>query len=874
VASKSKVSALDDATTSLLAIPSWLALLKAEQAASEDDIMPNDDTIDSSCTMIVLHATGMDRLLGSIEHVCTELEREGSASDAIDSDEDDNGDHHQSNETLLFGPRSRHFMLKTFFESMLTYLLSVVDKLDRASTAVRQDGRVASSLFLQDVLADLVSCRQSKTRSLASGMLSRLLLLQCAVVAGRRRQEEDGGNKWHRQRIDTASRAGRLLAWAEHVSLAQAADLLERLMIVSSPPADDAADKDQAVRIHSLYAFAASAFLCSFVENAQATRMPSLRDFLSNNPRGMHMLKTALSFAAAQANVAAIGTLLLAHSLPHQCAHGCGKDDVRCVVPCIGPAVAAKALGGVSGNLSGTMTRFLEAIMRQYPARKEEARILLQGALAVCVKTEVKGADAVAQVATSSETIMCLYDLCGIRIMFHCSAEDDARATNCWRPTVLCTRVLRDVSNGSAAVLKCVRSACTKVSFSREGAPARRFVTRESITYGKLAKLAVELLGYEAVWAAVTVDAEKSLVVDLVAWLFGACYSKDDSQREMFGALEELLEMQVSSMTGNSGGRRGGVGVGVGEGGGGGGGGGCEYKKDVSDWMTLLAAVYVIRVSKNSAGEVGESTIVSPNTMMRLPALHWLEPWLQSASLSSMRKLMRILVPGAERPQLRPHFCVVTLMAETAAAAADRRWPSPRPPSMRRRSRRVGRLEAVQIVCLSGLGDLGDTTRALIQIGMRAEQFDTASAGRKYSGEGDGNVRVEMNSGGGSDESTSVGQLFAAFCHQHCKSQRAVQDILDALCSDSVTPRESLSMSRHLIVQMCQHCLSSTVIAAENRMLNGVAQVDGERISGLNALPDHANILFFGGALQAMHRSRLAEHAIEDLIGTKVEGRP
>ena len=144
-----------------------------------------------------------------------------------------------------------------------------------------------------------------------------------------------------------------------------------------------------------------------------------------------------------------------------------------------------------------------------------------------------------------------------------------------------------------------------------------------------------------------------------------------------------------------------------------------------------------------------------------------------------------------------------------------------------------------------------------------SEQLGATSVSRKFSDEAEvTHGSSGMDSSSGSHKSTSVGQLFAAFCHEHCTSTRAAQDIIDAICSNVVALSKPPSATHHLIMQLCEHCLRSAALAAGTR-------ADGERTSSLDALPDHANILFFGGALQAMHRSRLAKHAIEELIGVE-----
>ena len=186
--------------------------------------------------------------------------------------------------SISFGKSSRHFLLKTFLGSTLSYYI----RAEHTRPVIHDSGN-DTQLSLLKLFEKLVLCQERKAISTAAEMLSRLLILQGVVMC------EDISTIILMAYSVYSSEAACLLTLAEHLSLEQIAQLLKPLLSARF----EVSQSEEAKISDHVYARAACEFLCSFVENASAPRMASLRSFLSSNSNGINMLKAGRTMRGA-----------------------------------------------------------------------------------------------------------------------------------------------------------------------------------------------------------------------------------------------------------------------------------------------------------------------------------------------------------------------------------------------------------------------------------------------------------------------------------------------------------------------------------------------------------------------------------------------
>ena len=474
----------------------------------------------------------------------------------------------------------------------------------------------------------------------------------------------------------------------------------------------------------------------------------------------------------------------------------------------------------------------MESLRRRSPEFKDEVGLLLQCARYECLKGEgedVQNSAETLSMTFATATVIRMYNMCGISILFGCCSEGKTETETVWQPTALCRRIVRDSPGGRAAILQCVIKSCAR---NDDG------ILRGSAKCSELAMFAVKFLTYEDIWTCVAPCAEKNLMRNLVDWLFNACFSKEMSPQTMFEALQELVELVVSGWIN-----------------------GRQEENDVSAWTTLLVAMYLVRMcgrempgsDKPMPMQSDEFDVSEPPRSMRFSS-HWLEPWLQSAKCSTARKLMNIIIPECERPSTVPDLRVLLVLAETVADVAEEKWPS-----LLSSPEKITHLDVLKVLCLCVLGDLGEATQALLHIAMR-----TALSGSTT----DSHILQGESKIGEACENMSIERLFAAFCREYCTSVRSAQDIIEKICSVSMAS-DKPSVPNNLALRLCEQCMSSATFVAKSGAQYGDVHAFTEENCSLSIFPDHANILYFGRAVRAMHRRRLAKHAIEELVGAE-----
>ena len=97
--------------------PAWLGLIISAHCTESYLGEGINVNVRPSRTMIVFHANGIDKLVGSMEPFCSELE--------LDARVDGRKDHRSGKpqNSISFGKSSRHFLLKTFLRSTLSYYI-------------------------------------------------------------------------------------------------------------------------------------------------------------------------------------------------------------------------------------------------------------------------------------------------------------------------------------------------------------------------------------------------------------------------------------------------------------------------------------------------------------------------------------------------------------------------------------------------------------------------------------------------------------------------------------------------------------------------------------------------------------------------------